>query len=152
MEYSYQANRIQGGIDADERYWQGLEENRFLLPRCTGCGRWMWPAHWRCGECGSWESDWVDTEPVGTLYSWTRTWYKFDRVLERAADVPYVVALAELPQAGNSRVLGVLKGDESNLRIGVPVRGEIQPPSPVSKNYATIRWIIDMPTEEVSGS
>jgi uncharacterized OB-fold protein len=142
VQYSYLDNRVPGGIAADDRYWEGLEEGRFLLPRCPGCQRWIWPAHWRCGECGSWEIGWEDVEPVGTVYAWTRTWYSFDRIKERADQIPYVVVLAEIPAAGGTRVLGVLKGDESGLRIGAPVAGEIDPPAPAAKGYATIRWKI----------
>jgi uncharacterized OB-fold protein len=57
--------------------------------------------------------------------------------------VPYVVALAEIPHAGNSRVLGVLKGPEDGLRIGAPVYGVIEPPAPESKGYPSIRWVLD---------
>ena len=143
MKYSFADHRMTGGVAADARYWEGLEEGRFLLPRCAGCERWSWPAHWRCGECGSWEMNWVDVEPVGTVYSWTRTWLSFDRVRERADQVPYVVALTEIPAADGARVLGVWLGDESALRIGAPVRGVIDPPSPRSKFHAAIRWSND---------
>lgn len=132
--------RIRGGIGADEKYWDYLATGEFRLPRCSGCGRWMWPAHWRCGECGSWDLDWEAVEPVGTIYAWTRTWYSFDRVRERADQVPYVVALTEIPAAGNTRVLGVLTGPEDRLDIGAPVTGLIRPASPQAKGYATICW------------
>jgi uncharacterized OB-fold protein len=140
MDYSFYTNRIPGGIAADDRYWESLEEGTFRLSRCAGCREWMWPAHWRCGECGSWEVTWEDVEPVGSVYSWTRTWYAFDRIAERADDVPYVVVLVELPHAGGARILGVLKGDDTALRIGAPVTGSIDPPSSKTKGYATIRW------------
>lgn len=142
VEYSFRKNRIIGGIGADDKYWEGLEEGEFRLCRCAECKQWMWPAHWRCGKCGSWEQEWVALEPVGTVFSWTRTWYSFDRVRERAEDVPYVVILAEMPAAGGARVIGVLKGSEEGLRIGAPVRGSIDPPSEKSKGYAAIRWSI----------
>ena len=84
--------------------------------------------------------EWVALDPVGTVFSWTRTWYAFDRTRERAEDVPFVVVLAEIPAAGASRVIGMLQGDETGLKIGVPVHGVILPPSPKSKGYPTICW------------
>jgi uncharacterized protein len=51
--------------------------------------------------------------------------------------------LAEIPAAGGARVMGVLRGDETELRIGARVRGVIEPPSAKSFGYATICWTLD---------
>lgn len=101
---------------------------------------WRWPAHFRCAVCGSWEQAWDAVEPVGTIYSWTRTHYAFDRTKERAPDLPYVVVLAEIAAAGNARVLGALRGSVHGLRIGARVTGTIDAPSARSKGHAAIRW------------
>jgi uncharacterized OB-fold protein len=61
-------------------------------------------------------------------------------VLERKQQVPYVTVVAEIPQAGHVRVMGVLKGDDRDLRIGMPVKGTIDPPAATSKWYPSIRW------------
>lgn len=134
---------ILGGVAADEGYWAALEAGEFRMPRCPDCGTWRWPAHYRCGHCGGWEQEWEPVEPVGTVYSWTRSHYAFDRTQERAGDVPYVVVLAEIPGAGGARVLGVLAGSEDGLRVGAPVTGTIEPPSPKSKGYPSVRWSLD---------
>lgn len=140
MEYNFEKNRIIGGIDADAEYWKGLENGQFKLPRCSDCGTWIWPAHWRCGSCGSWEMNWITLEPIATVFTWTRSWYAFERVKERAEDVPYVTVLAEVPAANGARIMGVLEGDDKNLRIGARLLGVIQPPSAKSKGYASICW------------
>jgi uncharacterized OB-fold protein len=133
---------ITGGINADGPYWDALENNEFRLPRCAQCKTWQWPAHFRCGACGSWENEWVEVPPAGTVYSWTRSWYAFDRTQERAEDVPYVVVLAEIADAGGARVMGVLEGDDAGLRIGARVIGTIHPPAAKSKWYPSITWSI----------
>ena len=143
MEYSFQQHKINGGINADDEYWKGLEEGEFRLPRCSGCKTWMWPAHFRCAQCGSWDFDWIAVEPRGTIFTWTRSWYAFDRVAERTEDVPYVTVVAEIAEAGGARVMDVLAGSEDGLRIGAPVKGKIEPPSAKSKGYASITWTID---------
>lgn len=141
--YRFEAECIRAGIGADDGFWIGLEEGEFRLPRCRDCRKWRWPAHFRCSACGGWDQEWVAVEPRGTVYSWTRTWYAFDRTQERAADVPYCVILAEIPQASGARVLGALRGPERGLRIGAPVWGTIDPPSTKSKGYAAIRWSLE---------
>jgi uncharacterized OB-fold protein len=132
--------RIVGGIGADEEFWNFLENGELRLPRCTGCGRWTWPAHWRCGECGSWDFEWVRREPVGRIFSWTRTWYAFDRTRERADDIPYVVALVEVADSGGARVMGIFDGADEDVRIGQAVTGLIAAPSPKTKHYPSIVW------------
>ena len=134
--------RISGGIAADDEYWEALGRGEFRLCRCAGCSRWMWPAHFRCGECGSWDQEWVAVDPEGVVYSWTRTWYAFDRTKERAGDLPYVVVLAEIPAAGCARVMGALEGDDSKLFIGAKVKALIDPPSPKTKGYPALRWTL----------
>lgn len=134
--------RITGGIAADDGYWEALGRGEFRLSRCGECKVWLWPAHFRCGRCGAWDQEWVQVPAVGSVYSWTRTWYAFDRTRERAEDLPYVVVLAEIPHAGGARVLGVLSGDDSALRVGAPVVGTIDPPSAKSKGYPAIRWTL----------
>jgi uncharacterized OB-fold protein len=140
MQHQFVQNRISGGIGADEPYWAGLADGELRLPRCAACKKWMWPAHYRCGACGSWELEWIRQEPVGAVYSWTRTWYAFDRVHERAADVPYVIVVAEV--ACGACLLGVLKGKEDGLKIGARVKGIIEPPSEKSKGYPSIQWAL----------
>ena len=134
---------ILGGVAADQGYWEALEAGEFRMPRCPDCRTWRWPAHYRCGHCGGWEQEWIEVEPVGRVYSWTRSHYAFDRTQERSEDVPYVVVLAEIPAAGGARVLGVLAGSEDGLAVGAPVTGRIDPPSAKSKGYPAIRWALD---------
>jgi uncharacterized OB-fold protein len=88
---------------------------------------------------------WIELSPAGIVYSWTRTWYPFDRVRERAADIPFVSILAEVAGTDGARVLGMLAGDDKHLRIGVPVRGIILPPSEKTKGYPTITWKVEAP-------
>ncbi|PTR12566.1 MULTISPECIES: Zn-ribbon domain-containing OB-fold protein [unclassified Novosphingobium] len=140
MSYSFEQHKIVGAIEADDQFWRNLEDGKFTLPRCSGCKGWTWPAHFRCGHCGSWDFEWVELEPAGKVFTYTRSRYAFDRVLERKDDVPYVSLVVEIPEAGNARVMGVLQGDESKLKIGAHVRGTINPPSPKSKFYPSITW------------
>jgi uncharacterized OB-fold protein len=147
MDYSFRNHRLVGFYDAGDEFWEGLEEGVFRISRCAGCDRWIWePNHgaptFRCGDCGSWDLRWVEVEPEGTVYAWVRTNQSFDGVLERKDDIPYVTVEAELAERGGPRVMGVLKGSDEGLRVGARVRGSIDPPSPKTKGYASVRWIL----------
>ncbi len=143
-EYSFQRHKIAGGIGADDEYWRYLEEGELRIPKCRNCHGWTWPAHFRCGTCGSWEFEWCPLDVAGTIsgtiYSWTRSWYAFDRVAERAEDLPYVTLLVEIEGAGGARLLGMLQGNEDALAVGMPVRGSILAPSEKTKGYPSLVW------------
>ena len=126
------------GLDAG--FWEGLEQDELRLPRCKDCQAWIWPAEPRCKTCGSFALRWDPVALEGIVYSWTRTWYPF--VDERAADLPYVVVLVELPHAGGSRLLGVLTGDEAGLRTGARVVGRIAPASDRTFGLRSVTWSV----------
>ena len=131
------AQPVTGQLGAEGRYWDALAEGRLELPRCAGCGRWHWPAVWRCGDCGSWEHDWTATRLAGSVFSWTRTWHKFGGA--EGLETPFVTVLVTLADAP-VRLLGVVEGDETSLRIGAPVSGRVGRTPFGEAAIPAIRW------------
>lgn len=111
------------GMGADGPYWEALSAGRLELPRCADCGRWQWPAPFRCAGCGSQVLEWLIREPAGQIFSWTRTWHRFDGV-ERFP-IPFVSVLVELPDAGGIRLLGRFDEAAGAPKIGRPVHGTL---------------------------
>jgi len=74
-------------------FWDGLAAGRFLTTRCRGCGRLSFPPKPLCRGCWSEEIDWVDVDPAGTLYSFTKV-----HVVPRAflADALYDIGIVDL--------------------------------------------------------
>jgi len=122
----------------DRPHWEGLRSGEVRVQRCARCGHWIWAPQPVCPRCHSFDLTWPAVEPNGTVYSWTRTWQPFTP--ELSGHLPFVVVLAELAPAGGRRLLGVLRdGDGIDVRIGQPVRGEIDPaPSPGA--WPVLRW------------
>lgn len=139
MPSSHQ-EKLNGGIAADDSYWEALAQGEFRLCRCADCGNWLIPAHYRCGACGSWEQYWPEVEPVGTVYSWTRTRMPFPRTEARAEDVPYVTALVEVDGTDGGRIFGIFDESGAEPHVGVRVRGRILPGAAQSFGYPTIEW------------
>jgi uncharacterized protein len=122
----------------DQPHWDALRAGRLVLQRCRGCRCWTWAPQPICPSCHSFDIGWEDVDPVGTVYSWTRTWQPF--APESTGHLPYVVVLVELPAAGGRRVMGVLTGaDGITPRIGDAVRGVIEQP-PDDKHWPLVRW------------
>lgn len=125
------------GLGADAPYWRALSDRRLELPQCVACGKWHWPAPFRCAECGSWEFSWQSVEMSGRVYSWTRTWHAFDGA--EALGLPYVTASIELPQAGNIRLFGLLEPGDA-AAIGLEVKGTVGVSHIFGRDIPAIRW------------
>lgn len=111
-------NRIDG---ADAPYWAALEAGRLSLPRCGGCGRWLWPAGHRCGACGHIGVEWQDVEMRAKVFSWTRTWHRFG--LTESLELPYTSVVAEI-EGTPIRLMGLLDDpDRVDPQIGEPLVG-----------------------------
>jgi uncharacterized OB-fold protein len=124
------------GLDAP--HWDGLQAGKLMLQHCRNCSTWLWTPRPICPSCHSFDIGWDDVDPVGTVYSWTRTWQPFTP--EATGHLPYVVVLVELPAAGHRRVMGVLAhADMRTVRIGERGRGEIEQP-PDDRHWPLVRW------------
>ncbi|WP_370500892.1 Zn-ribbon domain-containing OB-fold protein [Mycolicibacterium sp. jd] len=125
----------------DTPHWDALRDGRMLLQRCSACRTWAWSPRPICPTCHEFDMRWEQVEPVGTVYSWTRTWQAFTK--ESTGHLPYVVVLVELPHAGARRVLGVLaEADGVTPTIGSTVRGEIEQP-PDDEHWPLVRWHLE---------
>lgn len=123
---------------SDTPHWDGLREGVLLIQRCARCAQWIWAPRPICPACHSFETVWPEVEPVGTVYSWTRTWQPFSP--EASGHLPYTVVLVELPGAGGVRTLGFLDGEQTPT-IGANVRGTIiQPPD--DEHWPLVHWTL----------
>lgn len=124
------------GLEAP--HWEGLREGKLILQRCGRCAGWIWAPRPICPDCHSFDLVWESVEPVGRIYSWTRTWQSFSR--ETTGHLPYVAVLVELHGAGGRRMLGVLDEADSVVpAIGQQVRGVIQQ-APDGDHWPVVRW------------
>lgn len=123
--------------DLDLPYWEGLRAGELRLQRCGECGLWIWGPRWMCGQCQAFDPEWVAVEPLGRVFSWSRTWHSF--IPDLAGDLPFVTVLVELPHAGGRRVLGLLAEDGNTpIAIGDPVSGLIQ--HAADSPWPVLRW------------
>ncbi|WP_410092776.1 bifunctional MaoC family dehydratase N-terminal/OB-fold nucleic acid binding domain-containing protein [Streptomyces sp. uw30] len=102
-------------------FWDGVQQHRLLLQRCTGCGTLRHPWLPGCNACGDPDWDTVEASGEGTVYSYV--------VMHHppfpAFDPPYAVGLIELSE-GVRMIGNVLGVPFDKVRIGLPVRLEFQ--------------------------
>jgi uncharacterized OB-fold protein len=121
----------------DLPFWEGLRAGELRLQRCGECDLWIWGPRLMCGRCQTFDPKWTAVEPVGRIFSWSRTWHPF--IAELAGELPFVTVLVELPDAGGRRVLGLLaENGEGDIAIGDAVAGIIQ--QPADAPWPVLRW------------
>jgi uncharacterized OB-fold protein len=102
-------------IDDDDTggFFNAAKRGAIAVLRCTGCGGAIHLPLPRCPDCGSWELYWDDVVPRGYIYSWTVV----EHGVHPAFEVPYTVALIELADESDVRLLAHLPG-RADMRVG----------------------------------
>ncbi|WP_084152312.1 Zn-ribbon domain-containing OB-fold protein [Nocardioides halotolerans] len=100
-------------------YWEGLQEHRLLMQRCSSCHELQFYPRSGCRSCGSTELAWEEMAGTGHVYTYT--------VIHRAPfaafanDVPYVYAVVELDEG--PRLVSTVETDElDSVDVDMPVR------------------------------
>ena len=120
-------------------FWQGVREERLKVQRNRHTGVYQWPPQWIAHDTQTFDVDWVEVEPKGLIYSWTRVWHPVHPALRDAC--PYVVVVVELPHAGAVRMLGNLLGDpRQDVPIGAPVEAVFEHHHDADPPFTLVQW------------
>jgi uncharacterized OB-fold protein len=103
-------------------HWGWLQKHELRVQRCTACGTTRNPPAEVCHACYATDTEWIELEPIGRIYSWTRVWHAARD--ELVGHSPYVVVWVEIDHPDRPRFLGNLRGDPlQNVVIGDSVVG-----------------------------
>jgi uncharacterized OB-fold protein len=120
-------------------YWEGTRAGKLKVQQDPVTGRHQWPPQWLAHDSLSFDVRWVEVEPVGVIYSWTRVWHPVHPVLQDAG--PYIIVVVELPHASGIRMLGNLLGDpRQDVRVGAPVEAIFEPHDTAEPPYTLVQW------------
>jgi uncharacterized protein len=93
----------------DTEFWAATKRHELVVQRCNSCKGFQWGPELLCHACRSFDMGWHKVSGRGRLFSWVRCWNPVHPALKDAC--PYIVAVIELPDAGNVRMVGNLLGD-----------------------------------------
>jgi len=108
-----------------QAWWEANKRREYVVNQCNACGTRWFPPMPSCHKCHSFDVGWFRTAGTGFIYSYVVV---VQPIFAHFADaVPYVVAIIELPDANNPngyavRVAGVLRNEEPEVAIGLPVQ------------------------------
>jgi uncharacterized protein len=99
-------------------YWDGLNEGRLLLQKCTGCGKIRHYPRPLCDACHSFDVSWIEASGRGKVHSWTITHHPFHFAYK--AELPYTLVTVDLDEG--VRMQAQLRAPQDTaIRIGLPV-------------------------------
>jgi uncharacterized OB-fold protein len=101
----------------DEPFWRACLEQRFLLHRCTACGRGYWPASC-CVEHGAQAMQWQDASGRGAVHTYTIVHHAYDAAL--AERIPYALAVVKLDE-GPFFHTDIVGCEPSEVHVGMRV-------------------------------
>jgi uncharacterized OB-fold protein len=109
---------VPGRAPEVQAYWDGALRERLLLPRCHQCGFVIWYPRSFCPACHFPDVEWIESEGIGAVYSFTIT--RHGPGIYRNVG-PYVLAYVELDEG--PRVMTNIVGCEPDrVHIGLRVR------------------------------
>ena len=110
---AHPARKLPAPIPAPEsaEFWKAAAEGRFLIKRCTACGKPHWYPRAICPFCMSDRTEWIEASGRGTIYSHSTM---------RRAPVPFTLAYVTLEE-GPVMMTNLVDCDFDKLGIGQPV-------------------------------
>lgn len=114
--------------------WQGFRQRRVLAQRCSFCGLLRWPPALVCPGCLRRDAVWTELSQVGKVWSYVVYHRAFAPAF--AGDVPYAVAIVELPEG--PRIAGRLVADLTDIRVGMRVAAAF---NDVTDAVTLLEWI-----------
>ena len=94
-------------------YWDGLRENKLMLPRCGECGHVFFYPRALCPRCAARAITWVQASGRGRLHAFGIAHQSFNRAYKVAP--PYVLAMIELEEG--PRMLANLVNVEPDPKV-----------------------------------
>jgi len=100
-----------------EPFWEATTEGRLLIQQCLDCGEPYYYPRANCPHCLSGETEWLETEGEGTIYTYTVTHQVGIAYTDFDSATPYVLAYVELDE-GPRMLTNVVNCDHDDLSVG----------------------------------
>ena len=107
-------------IEPTKPFWDGLTEERIVIPRCDRCGTWVWYPRPRCQACLSDELTWTSVDGAGTVHTYTVTRQPIHPAF--ADETPQIQAIVELDaEVGVRMTTTLVDVDPEAVEVGMAV-------------------------------
>ena len=104
--------------EASKPFFDGANEGKLMLVKCSQCGTHRLPGRERCLDCWSTESEWAQASGKGKLYTYGIMHQKYHPAF--AEETPYNYALVELDE-GPRLVTNIVDCEPDDMKTDMPV-------------------------------
>ena len=104
-------------------YWEGLREQKLMLPRCRACRRTHFYPRVLCPHCHAADLEWVQASGRGRLYAFEIAYQSFNKAFK--VKPPFVLAMVELEE-GPRMMTNVVGCAPDEVRVGMAVEVEYE--------------------------
>ena len=101
-------------------YWEGLREQKLMLPRCRACRRAFFYPRVVCPHCHASDIEWFQASGRGKLHSFEIAYQSFNKAFK--VKPPFVLAMIELEEGPRmmSNLISI-EPDPKKIRCDMPV-------------------------------
>lgn len=105
-----------------DKFYDGLQEKKFIGTKCSKCGKVFLPPRNRCGDCFAKAEDFIDLPETGILKNFTVTSYKISERKSRNVKKDQIVGLVQIDGADTAMVVPVININPEDLKIGMKLK------------------------------
>ena len=92
--------------EVTREFWAAAARSELVVPRCSGCERYVWYPREKCPDCRSTEMPWTQVSGRGKLFSYS--WVERPLYKAFAEKVPYLTGLVSLEEDPRVRMVTLL--------------------------------------------
>lgn len=109
-----------------KRFYEGLDEGKFIALRCTECGHYMFPPLPTCSECGSFEMEWDEVSGECEVMSCATVNPSLGSPNFKPF-APYHIGECRLKEGTefNAVILGLTETSAEKLRAMMPIKARV---------------------------
>ena len=105
-----------------DKFYDGLQEKKFIGTKCSKCGKVFLPPRNRCGDCFAKAEDFIDLPETGILKNFTVTNYKITERKSRTVKKDQIVGLVQIDGADTAMIVPVININPEDLKIGMKLK------------------------------
>ena len=108
-----------------DKFYEGLESQKFIGIKCPTCNKVYFPPRKVCGDCFKTipleDANLVDLATTGTLINFTATNYAVSERRKKKSEKTTIIGLIKIDGSDTAIITPVLETQESDINIGMKV-------------------------------